>query len=89
MRRYVYGDKAEWYDTYPARPISAVIPVDAAIPGCPIDRDEFVGVVKRLLQGRAPATAGLPAVRRVQAQRECLPVPARQDLPRPDHPRRM
>jgi len=54
VRRYVYGDKAEWYETYPARPISAVIPVDAFIPGCPIDRVEFVSVVKAVLQGRAP-----------------------------------
>jgi coenzyme F420-reducing hydrogenase gamma subunit len=53
-RTYVYGDKAEWYDTYPARPIEAVIPIDAFIPGCPIDRHEFIRVVKNLLQGRAP-----------------------------------
>jgi sulfhydrogenase subunit delta len=38
VREYVYGDKWEWYDTYPARPISDVIKVDAVIPGCPIDR---------------------------------------------------
>lgn len=57
VRRYVYGDKANWYETYPARPISAVIPVDATIPGCPIDRREFLQVVTALLQGRTP---GLP-----------------------------
>jgi sulfhydrogenase subunit delta len=57
VRRYVYGDKANWYETYPARPISAVIPVDATIPGCPIDRREFIQVVTALLQGRTP---GLP-----------------------------
>ncbi len=54
VREYVYADKAEWYDTYPARPISAVIEVDAAIPGCPIDRDEFIAIVTQVLQGRAP-----------------------------------
>jgi coenzyme F420-reducing hydrogenase gamma subunit len=52
VRRYVYGDKAEWYETYPARPISAVIPVDATVPGCPIDREEFVSIVTAVLQGR-------------------------------------
>ena len=31
VREYVYGDKWEWYDSYPARPISAVIEVDAVI----------------------------------------------------------
>jgi len=54
VRQYVYGDKADWYETYPARPISAVIKVDAVIPGCPIDRKEFVRAVTHLLQGRAP-----------------------------------
>jgi len=57
VREYVYGDKAEWYDTYPARPISAVIDVDAVIPGCPIDREEFVKVVKNVLLGKKP---GIP-----------------------------
>ena len=42
VRRYVYADKAEWYETYAARPISAVVKVDAFIPGCPIDREEFI-----------------------------------------------
>lgn len=60
VRRYVYGDKADWYETYPARPISAVVPVDAVIPGCPIDRNEFVAVVTALLQGRTPALPDAP-----------------------------
>ena len=57
VREYVYGDKADWYETYPARPISAVIDVDAFIPGCPIDREEFVRVVKNVLLGKKP---GIP-----------------------------
>jgi coenzyme F420-reducing hydrogenase gamma subunit len=60
VRRYVYGDKAEWYETYPARPISAVIPIEAFIPGCPIDRQEFVRVVTAVLQGRAPQLPDYP-----------------------------
>jgi sulfhydrogenase subunit delta len=46
VRQYVYGDQAEMYETYDARPIDAVIPVEFAIPGCPIDRDEFLACVK-------------------------------------------
>jgi coenzyme F420-reducing hydrogenase gamma subunit len=53
VRQYVYGDKADWYDTYAARPISAVIQVDAVIPGCPIDREEFIAVVKAVLLGKS------------------------------------
>ncbi len=52
VREYVYGDKAEWFDTYAPRPISAVVKVDAVIPGCPIDRNEFIRAVTHLLQGR-------------------------------------
>jgi coenzyme F420-reducing hydrogenase gamma subunit len=52
VRKYVYGDKADWYETYPARPISAVVKVDAFIPGCPIDREEFIEVVKAVLLGK-------------------------------------
>ena len=60
VRQYVYGDKAAWYDTYDARPIEAVIKVDFAIPGCPIDRDEFVAVVKALLLGKKPPIPDYP-----------------------------
>lgn len=52
VRTYVYGDRAEWYDTYATRPISAVVPVDALVPGCPIDRGEFIEVVTALLLGK-------------------------------------
>lgn len=52
VKKYVYGDKADWYETYDVRPIDAVIKVDAAIPGCPIDRDEFIACVKALLIGK-------------------------------------
>jgi sulfhydrogenase subunit delta len=60
VREYVYGDKASWFETYEARPISAVIAVDAEIPGCPIDRDEFARAVTHLLQGRMPYLADYP-----------------------------
>jgi coenzyme F420-reducing hydrogenase gamma subunit len=41
-------------DTIPARPISAVIPIDYFIPGCPIVKGEFIRVVQELLAGRVP-----------------------------------
>jgi coenzyme F420-reducing hydrogenase gamma subunit len=59
-RRWVYGDKADWYGTYEARPIGAVIEVDLAIPGCPIDREEFVRVVKAVLIGKTPPIPDYP-----------------------------
>ena len=60
VRRWVYGDKADWYDTYAARPISAMIEVDAVIPGCPIDQEEFVRVVKAVLVGKKPPIPDYP-----------------------------
>lgn len=60
VRRYVYGDQADWYDTYDVRPIEAVIPVDFVIPGCPIDRQEFISAVKSLLVGKKPFIPDYP-----------------------------
>ncbi len=53
-REAVYGDKARWYATYAARPLRAVVPVDLEIHGCPIDRQEFLRMVKELLSGKTP-----------------------------------
>ncbi len=60
IRQYVYGDKYQWYPTYAARPVSAVVKVDAFIPGCPIDRNEFIEVVKALLAGKKPPVPDYP-----------------------------
>ncbi|MBM3127090.1 MAG: NADH:ubiquinone oxidoreductase [Chloroflexi bacterium] len=60
VRQYVYGDKHKWYETYAARPISAVVKVDAFIPGCPIDREEFIRVVKAVLLGKKPPIPDYP-----------------------------
>jgi sulfhydrogenase subunit delta len=60
VRKYVYGDKWEWFDAYESRPISAAVKVDYFIPGCPIDRFEFLEVVKALLQGREPKIKDYP-----------------------------
>ncbi len=73
---YVYGENGEWSEAHPygrprlserlinvdptARPLEAVITVDAALPGCPIDREEFVRVTRQLLQGRRPQIPDYP-----------------------------
>jgi len=49
-----YGDKAEWYDIIPARPISAVVPVDYQLQCCPIMKEEFLYLLKCLLNGQTP-----------------------------------
>lgn len=59
-REHVYGSGARMYPTAQARPLSAVVKVDAAIPGCPIDKHEFLRVTKQLLLGMPPALPEYP-----------------------------
>jgi sulfhydrogenase subunit delta len=60
VRNYVYGDKAGWYETFAARPVDAVVPVDSYIHGCPIHKEEFLKVVKSLLLGKKPEIPTYP-----------------------------
>jgi len=60
VKKLVYGDKASDYETYPSRPLKAVVPVDFEIHGCPINRDEFAMVVKALLLGKKPEIPNFP-----------------------------
>lgn len=60
VKRTVYGDSAKLFDAYTARPIDAVITVDAYVHGCPIDREEFLHVVKSLLIGKKPDIPNYP-----------------------------
>jgi len=53
-RQIVYGDDAEYIETIPARPVSAVVDVDFSIPGCPMDKKEFARCLTELLVGKTP-----------------------------------
>lgn len=59
-KRIVYGDSAKLFDAYTARPINAIIPVDAYVYGCPMTKDEFLTVVKSLLLGKKPDLPNYP-----------------------------
>ena len=50
--KIVYGECAGYYNTIPARPINAVVPVDYYLPGCPMNRHEFIKIAKALLLGK-------------------------------------
>ncbi|MBI2974716.1 MAG: NADH:ubiquinone oxidoreductase [Deltaproteobacteria bacterium] len=60
VRKEVYGDKYELFDTYLARPIEAVIKVDYKVPQCPINKEEFLSVAKALLTGQKPFIPDYP-----------------------------
>ena len=73
VRQYVYQNHADHYEAGKALPISAAIPVDAFIPGCPIDRHEFIRAVKSLLQGNLPDIPDYPlCVECKLRENECL-----------------
>jgi len=58
--KYVYGDKAALFDTMPVRPVSHFVKVDYNIYGCPIDKGEFVEVLRSILLGKRPNIPNYP-----------------------------
>jgi coenzyme F420-reducing hydrogenase gamma subunit len=73
VKRIVYGDKADWFETYPTRPIDAVVPVDYYVHGCPIDRGELLSVLKALLLGKEPEIPNYPVcVECKLAENQCV-----------------
>jgi sulfhydrogenase subunit delta len=73
VRRYVYGQGGKFHDSHQALPIEAIIQVDCVIPGCPIDRKEFIKAVKALLQGRLPQLPDYPVCAECKLnENECL-----------------
>jgi len=54
MRELVYGDKAEHIDVQKALPLRAAVDVDYELPGCPIEKNQFLTLVGSLLHGDLP-----------------------------------
>lgn len=49
LAREVYDERATFLDTVEARPATDFVPFEMALPGCPIERHEFLRVVRALL----------------------------------------
>ncbi len=61
VKERVYGDDADQYEAWEkAKAVDAVIEVDYKVHGCPIDRDEFLHVVRSLVVGREPNIPDYP-----------------------------
>ncbi len=58
LLRDQYGEMAGRFDTFAVRPVSAVIPVDYFIPGCPPPAHLIRYVMTELLEGRRPDMNG-------------------------------
>ena len=61
-KKEVYADNYNMphLDTYPTKAVDEVVKVDFYIPGCPVNREEVVRVVKELLLGRIPRLPNHP-----------------------------
>ena len=64
VKKEVYGDADisdnDYFDAFETKAINEVVRVDAMIPGCPIDRNEFVRVVIDLVLGKKPRLPSYP-----------------------------
>ena len=73
MADVVYGAGHPAYDIAPHRPLSDVVKVDAAIPGCPMEKDEFLRAVTALLNGDLPQAIAYPVCTDCKwREQECL-----------------
>ncbi len=60
LLKAVYGEQAQHFDTIPARPIWAEVPVEYQVRGCPINQGEFLKVITAVLTGRQPVIPNYP-----------------------------
>ena len=60
IKAMVYGKRGKNIESYEARPIDAVIPVDYKIHGCPIRGEEFLELCKALLMGQKYSPPNYP-----------------------------
>ncbi len=73
-KKEVYGDDAKYFEVLPkVLAVNEVVKVDLAIPGCPINRFEFISVVKQVLAGAKVSLPNYPVcVECKYHENECL-----------------
>ncbi len=61
LQREVYARAGgEFLDTVEARPATSFADFDFSIPGCPIERSEFLATIRALLEGTLPELPAIP-----------------------------
>ncbi|MDI6916635.1 MAG: hypothetical protein QMC80_02425 [Thermoplasmatales archaeon] len=58
--KIVYNDKKMKYASPDTKSLSSYVKVDYSLPGCPIDKEEFVDFLKSVLLGRKPKMKSYP-----------------------------
>ena len=75
VKKEVYGEKYNMphLDTYLTKGVDEIVKVDLYIPGCPINKDEFLRIVKELCLGKIPSIPNYPVcVECKLSENECL-----------------
>ena len=74
MINKVYGTMdGRWKSSLPALPLSSYVQVDYAIPGCPIEKWQFLQAVASLLHGDLPSLVNYPVCTECKIQENvCL-----------------
>lgn len=73
LLREVYGDLGRTYDSRPAQALDELVKVDFALPGCPIEKREFLAAVACLLNGDPPQLPHYPVCAECRfAENRCL-----------------
>jgi sulfhydrogenase subunit delta len=68
--RDVYGPDGEKFDALPPRAVHECVDVDFSLPGCPIEKHEFLLAVADLLNGNPPQLPAFPVCTECK-MREC------------------
>lgn len=69
----VNGPAARSYEVAPHRPLADVVEVDVAIPGCPMEKAEFLAALASLLNGDPPLVAAYPVCAECKLlEQDCL-----------------
>ncbi len=54
MLKEVYGDNVRFIDSQSAQPVSSFVKVDYSLPGCPIEKEQFLQMMASFLNGNIP-----------------------------------
>jgi len=57
MKQTVYGSQTDHLDVIEIKPVSHYVEVDAELPGCPMNKNDFINAVKALAVGKTPPVA--------------------------------
>ncbi|NJD09246.1 MAG: NADH:ubiquinone oxidoreductase [Gemmatimonadetes bacterium] len=73
LLQQVYGDFGRTIDTRPAQALDEIVKVDFGLPGCPIEKHEFLAAVANLLNGNLPQLPHYPVCAECRfAENRCL-----------------